>query len=105
MGKNNKKGIGLGIKIFSALAVLIVAFFIYNMLSNIGMEQARSSIQDLSDSYMKMQEHNEALSKNVAEARLYSNLIVMLPDEASAMAMAGEVQKFIDEIDGGKAEE
>ena len=104
MGKNNKKGIGLGIKIFSALAVLIVAFFIYNMLSNIGMEQARSSIQDLSDSYMKMQEHNEALSKNVAEARLYSNLIMFMPDQGQAAQLANAMPGFIELIDASIAE-
>ncbi|MBR5127728.1 MAG: methyl-accepting chemotaxis protein [Roseburia sp.] len=104
MKKSMKRGIGLGIKIFSALIVLIVAFFVYNMLSNMGTEQAKASITGLSGTYMKMQEHNEALSKNVAEARLYSNLIMFMPDEGQAAQLANAMPGFIELIDVSLAE-
>ena len=102
--KESKKGLGIGVKIFSALAIVIVVFFAYNMLSNMGMEQAKNSIQSLSETYMKMQEHNESVSKNVAEARLYSNLIMLLPDPTSATEMAKLVPGFIDTIDASLEE-
>ena len=104
MKKDSKKGLGIGVKIFSALAIVIVVFFAYNMLSNMGMEQAKNSIQSLSETYMKMQEHNESVSKNVAEARLYSNLIMLLPDPTSATEMAKLVPGFIDTIDASLEE-
>ena len=96
--KIGKKAIGLGVKVYSMLAILVVSFIVYNLISNVGMNEAKSSIENLSSTYMKMQEHNEVVSRNVAEIRLYSNLIVMLPDENSAMQMAGMVQGFVDTI-------
>ena len=96
--KTGKKAIGLGVKVYSMLAILVVSFIVYNLISNVGMNEAKSSIENLSSTYMKMQEHNEVVSRNVAEIRLYSNLIVMLPDENSAMQMAGMVQGFVDTI-------
>ena len=104
MGTKSKKGLSISVKIFSALVVLIVAFFAYNMLSNLGMEQAKNSIQGLSNTYMKMQEHNEALSKNVAEARLYSNLIMFMPDQGQATQLANLMPNFITLIDASLAE-
>ena len=104
MSKDKKRGVGIGVKVFSALTVLIIAFFAYNMLSNLGLEEAKKSIENLSGTYMKMQEHNEAVSKNVAEARLYSNLIMLLPDPTSATEMAKLVPNFIELIDASLAE-
>ena len=104
MKKDVKKGLSLSVKIFSSLLVLIVAFLIYNMLSNMGMEEAKSSITNLSETYMKMQEHNEALSKNVAEARLYSNLIMFMPDQTQATQLANAMPGFITLIDASLTE-
>ena len=50
-----------------------------------------------------MQKENEVVSKNVAEIRLYSNLIIMMPDENSAKAMAGMIPDFIATIDASLA--
>lgn len=98
-GKNmNKKSIGIGVKIYAMLIILVVSFFAYNLVSNVGMNTAKNSIENLSSTYMKLQEHNEVVSRNIAEIRLYSNLIVLLPDEESALQMAGLVQGFIDTI-------
>lgn len=99
MKKEVKKGLSLSIKIFFALFVLIVAFLAYNALSNMGMDQAKTSIIGLSETYMKMQEHNELLSKNVAEARLYSNLIMYLPNPEQATQLANAMPGFISQID------
>ena len=95
----NKKAMSIGVKVYGMLAILIASFMFYNMVSNVGMNEAKTSIERLTASYMKLQEHNEVVSRNVAEIRLYSNLIVMMPDENSAMQMAGLVPGFIETID------
>jgi len=102
--KKSKKGLSIGVKVYSMLGILIIAFMVYNFISNAGLNQAKDSIESLANTYMKMQEHNEAVSKNVAEVRLYGNLIVMMPDETSAMAMAKMVPDFITAIDASVEE-
>ena len=94
-----KKSMSIGVKVYGMLVILIASFMFYNVVSNIGMNEAKDSIESLSATYMKMQEHNEVVSRNVAEIRLYSNMIVMMPDENSAMQMAGLVPGFIETID------
>ena len=99
MKKGSEKGLSIGAKVYSMLGILIIAFIIYNFIANLGLNQAKAAIESLSNTYMKMQEHNETVSKNVAEVRLYGNLIVMMPDETSAMAMAKMVPDFVVAID------
>ena len=104
MNTKSKRGISIGVKVYVALLVLVTAFFAYNVLSNMGMEQAKDSIQSLASTYMKMQECNEAVSKNVAEARLYSNLIMFMPNEEQALELAKTMPSFITLIDVSMAE-
>lgn len=104
MKKGSKKGLSIGVKVYSMLGILIIAFMAYNLLANTGLNQAKDAIESLANTYMKMQEHNETVSKNVAEVRLYGNLIVMMPDETSAMAMAKMVPDFITAIDASMEE-
>ena len=99
MNKKVRKGISIGTKLYSVLGILIISFVVYSVLATLGLNQAKDVIGELSESYMEMQIHNETVSKNVAEIRLYSNLIIMLPDEASATQMAGMVPDFIEKID------
>ena len=99
MNKKVRKGISIGTKLYSVLGILIISFVVYSVLAALGLNQAKNVIGELSESYMEMQMHNETVSKNVAEIRLYSNLIIMLPDEASATQMAGMVPDFIEKID------
>ena len=98
--KKGKKGLSIGVKVYSMLAILIISFLVYNVLANMGLDEAKKSIEDLASTYLEMQKENEVVSKNVAEIRLYSNLIIMMPDENSAKAMAGMVPDFIATIDG-----
>ena len=99
MKKGSKKGLSIGAKIYSVLGVLLIAFMAYNVMANLGLNQAKDAIESLSNTYMKMQEHNEAVSKNTAEARLYSNLIMLLPDETSANEMAKLVPNYLSAIE------
>lgn len=104
MEKNSKKGLSIGAKLYSVLGLLIIAFLVYNVMANLGLNEAESAMKRLSSTYMKMQECNEVVSKNVAEARLYSNLIMLLPDETSTLQMAELVQGFIPTIDAAMDE-
>jgi len=99
MKKSGKKGLSISAKVYSMLVILVIAFVAYSVLSNLGLNQAKDAMESLSGTYMKMQEHNEVVSKNVAEARLYSNLIMLMPDETNAMQMANLVVDFIPAID------
>lgn len=96
-----KKSIGL--RMYLMLALLLVLFVGYSFLSTSGLNEAKRSIESLQNTYMEMQVHNETISKNVAEIRLYSNLMVLNPDETTKQAMAGLVQGFVDTIDASLA--
>ena len=97
--KKAKKGLSIGIKVYTMLAILILSFLGYNILANMGLNEAKQSIRDLSNVYLEMQKENEVVSKNVAEIRLYSNMMVMLTDETSAKGVAGLIPGFIETID------
>ena len=99
MNKGTKKGLGIGIKVYAMLGILIISFVVYNLIANMGLDQAKDAIENLSNTYMKMQEYNETVSKNTAEARLYSNLIMLLPDQTSADQMAVLVLDFLPAIE------
>lgn len=99
MKKGSKKGLSIGVKVYSMLAILIISFMAYNVLANMGLNEAKKSIEDLASTYLEMQKENEVVSKNVAEIRLYSNLIIMMPDANSATQMAGLVPGFVETID------
>ena len=89
----------IGLRMYLMLGLLLVLFVGYSFLSTLGLNEAKRSIESLEKTYMEMQVHNETISKNVAEIRLYSNLMVLTPDENTKQAMAGMVQGFVDTID------
>ena len=94
-----KRGISIGTKIYSLLLVLILSFVIYNVLANAGLNEAKASIRSLTNVYLEMQKENEVVTKNVAEIRLYSNLMVMRADEGSASVMAKSIPSLMETID------
>ena len=94
-----KKGLGIGLKVYSMLVIIIASFITYNMVANMGLNEAKDTISNLSETYLTIQQHNEAVSKNVAEVRLYSNLIVLTPDEATVAQIIGAVPGYIEMIE------
>lgn len=94
-----KKGFSIGLKVYLLLAILILSFMGYNVLANMGLNEAKASIRNLTNIYLELQKENEVVSKNVAEIRLYSNMMVLSVDENSAKSMAGLVSDFITTID------
>ena len=97
--RKTKKGLSIGLKVYSLLAILILSFMGYNVLANMGLNEAKASIRNLTNIYLEMQKENEVVSKNVAEIRLYSNMMVMSTDENTAKAMEGLIPDFINTID------
>ena len=104
MAKPKKKGLSIGLKVYSMLIVLIASFITYNIVANMGLNEAKDTISNLSETYLTIQQHNEVVSKNVAEVRLYSNLIVLMPDENSVTQIIGAVPGFIETIDASLIE-
>ena len=94
MKKRSKKGISIGIKVYSMLAVLILSFIIYNIMANMGLNEAKTSIRNLTNVYLELQKENEVVTKNMAELRLHSDSIVMLSDETRAKQLAQEVSDY-----------
>ncbi len=88
----------IGARMYIMLIVLLALFFGYNVLSNVGLNEAKRAIENLESTYMDMQVHNEIVSKNVAEIRLNSNQMVLTEDSASKIAMANLIQGFVDTI-------
>lgn len=78
----------IGVKIYSVIAILLIVFVGYNIFSLVAMNEAKSVIKSLDDTYMELQRQNEVVTKNIAELRLYSNLIVTSEDAASVEDMA-----------------
>ena len=101
--KNLRKSISISNKIFSMLGILIISFVVYSFIATLGLNQSKDVIEELADTYLDMQTHNELVSKNVAEVRLYSNLIILMPDQTSASAMAEMVPGYIEQIDAALA--
>lgn len=93
----------IGVRMYVMLALLLILFVGYSFLSTLGLNEAKDAIESLQSTYMEMQVHNETVSKNVAEIRLYSNLMVLTPDENTKQAMAGLVQGFVDTINASLA--
>ena len=89
----------LGVKVYSMLIILVLAFVGYNMISNLGLNQAKESIRNLSETYMELQEYNEVITRNAADLRSSSDLMVYLPSKSAAKDKANAVQGYIDTID------
>ena len=96
--KSKKKGLSIGTKVYSLLAVLILSFIVYNILANLGLNEAKNSIRNLTNVYLELQKENEVVSKNVAEVRLSSNLIVLTPDENTAKQVTQQVPTLVETI-------
>lgn len=95
----SKRGLSIGIKVYALLAILILSFIGYNILANMGLNEAKDSIRSLTNVYLEMQKENEVVSKNVAEIRLYSNMMVMSTDELTSKSMAAGIPDLIATID------
>lgn len=77
-------------KIYPLFAIIFVMVFAFGGITNLGLKSMKGVVQDLSEEYLELQVQNEIVSRNVAEGRLYNNLMVLMNNENS-IAMAGMV--------------
>ncbi|MBQ9122072.1 MAG: methyl-accepting chemotaxis protein [Lachnospiraceae bacterium] len=77
-------------KIYPLFAIIFVMVFAFGGITNLGLKAMKGVVQNLSEEYLELQVQNEIVSRNVAEGRLYNNLMVLMNNENST-AMAGLV--------------
>lgn len=87
----------IGARIYSILVVLLISFIVYNVIANLGLKQAKTSIENLSSNYMEMQKYNEVISKNIAELRMYSNIMALSENNSSSDSITKTVSACISE--------
>lgn len=97
--KIRRKGMSIGTKVYSMLAILLASFIAYNLMSNKGLEQAKEVNDNLAKTYMMLQEQNEIVTKNVAELRICSNIIALSPIDGTKKQTAESVQPYVDVIE------
>lgn len=89
----------IGVRANVMLGLLLVLFIGYNLLSNVGMNEAKNSIEGLSNVYMELQQHNETVSKYVGEVRLASHMMITSDEIAVKHAYANKVQELVETLD------
>ena len=77
-------------KIYPLFVIIFVMVFVFGAITNLGLKAMKGVVQNLSEEYLELQVQNEIVSRNVAEGRLYNNLMVLMNNENST-AMAGMV--------------
>ena len=91
-----KKGLSIGIKIYSMLALLLGTFLFYNIISNKGLDEAKAVSDQLADYYIELQVQNEIITKNAAELRICSSMIALSPSDGTRIENAKKVQGYVD---------
>lgn len=89
----------IGTKVYSMLGVLMIIFIINAWFSWQGTHNAKDVVIQLSETYMELHVQNEIVTQNVAESRLYGNLIVLTPDEQTASNLSQGVSSLMDTLD------
>ena len=89
-----KKEWSIGVKVYSLLIVLILSFVGYNILANIGLNEAKTSIRSLTNVYLEMQKENEIVTKNVGEIRLCSYQMIVTSDENTVKDLVQSVSEY-----------
>ena len=87
----------IGAKVYLLLIVLLLALVVYSVLAITGLSGAKKSIDNLSDKYLKMEEYNEVVSKNVALLRMNSYIMALSEYNVSAEELDATVKSLIEE--------
>ncbi len=102
MKKNNsanekrmrKRGKSIGAKVNTLLIILLVALIGYSVLTNVGLQNAKQSIDNLSEYYIELQACNEIISGNVAMLRMNSNIMALSTNYSMAEGMATKITEI-----------
>lgn len=104
MGKTKKIASmkSVATKIYPLFVIIFVMVFAFGAITNFGLVEMKNVVQNLSEEYLELQVQNEIVSRNVAEGRLYNNLMVLMNNENST-AMAGLVSGITSAINDAMA--
>ncbi len=89
----------IGTKVYPMLAFILIVVVAYGTLTNLGLADAKHSMQEIADTYMQMQVENEKVTRNIGEIRTYGNIIVLSPDTNTATTTAKKVSSTIKDMD------
>ena len=85
-----KKTKSIATKIYPLLACIFVFVIAFGAITNLEFRTMKEVVRELAEDYLELEVQNEIVSRNVAEGRLYNNLMVLMNNENS-VAMAGMV--------------
>lgn len=88
----------IGARMYVMLGLLLILFLGYNVLANLGLNQAKDAIEDLANTYMEMQANNETVSKNVGEIRWYSTIMALSDNNNVRQSTANSVQTAVNTL-------
>ena len=94
----------IGAKIIAMVTVLSVLFVITIILSDYSGQRSRSALKITSETFLTLQRDNVSLVKSTEECKLYSNLIVLLPDAETATNIANSTSDTADNIEATLAD-
>ncbi|MGN0353359.1 MAG: methyl-accepting chemotaxis protein [Roseburia sp.] len=88
----------IGFKIISMLIVLLVVFGINALVSGYSGRQALGALENVAESYLKLEEQNTSLVKAVGECKLCGNLILLV-DSETGVPIAQAIPGYTEQID------
>lgn len=94
----------IGAKIIAMVTVLSVLFVVTIILSDYSGQRSRSALRITSETFLTLQRDNVSLVKSTEECKLYSNLIVLLPDAETATNIANSTSETADNIEATLAD-
>ncbi len=94
----------IGAKIIAMVTVLSVLFVVTIILSDYSGQRSRSTLKITSETFLTLQRDNVSLVKSTEECKLYSNLIVLLPDAETATNIANSTSDTADNIEATLAD-
>ena len=97
-----KKTKSIATKIYPLLACIFVLVIAFGAITNLEFRTMKEVVRELAEDYLELEVQNEIVSRNVAEGRLYNNLMVLMNNENS-IAMAGMVPGITGSINDAMA--
>ncbi len=94
----------IGTKIITMLVLLSLLFVATIVLSTYSGQQSQRALKTTSDVYLTLQRENATLIKATEECKLYSNLVVLLPDAETAANIANSTYETVDTVNSTLAE-
>ncbi len=86
-------------KIYPFLTIIFLMVLVFGTFTNLGLMGMKSTLHTISNNYLQLQVQNEIVTRNIAEGRLYNNMIILSPNSKTSKEMAAAVPTFITATD------